>query len=134
MPKLAGESREDAEKRLTMMDLNLKPGFLEEASDTVPKGYVIRTEPAEGATLSKGQQITVYISLGSNKMPDLVGESKNNAEVLLRDMEMDLRLSLDLQEDSETVEEGKVCRTEPAAGETLQKGQQVKVYISTGSK
>ena len=134
MPKLAGESREDAEKRLTMMDLNLKPGFLEEASDTVPKGYVIRTEPAEGATLSKGQQVTVYISLGSNKMPDLVGESKNNAEVLLRDMEMDLRLSLDLQEDSETVEEGKVCRTEPAAGETLQKGQQVKVYISTGSK
>ncbi len=134
MPKLAGEAREDAEKRLTMMELNLKISFLEEASDTVPKGYVIRTEPAENAELSKGQQVTVYVSLGSNKMPDLVGESKNNAEVLLKAMEMDLKLSLDLLEDSETVEEGKVCRTEPAAGETLQKGQHVKVYISTGSK
>ncbi len=134
MPKLAGEAREDAEKRLTMMELNLKATFLEEASDTVPKGYVIRTEPAENTELVKGQQVTVYVSLGSNKMPNLVGESKNNAEVLLKAMDMDLRLSLDLLEDSETVEEGKVCRTEPAAGETLQKGQHVKVYISTGSK
>ena len=134
MPKLAGEAKADAEKRLTMMELNLKFSFLEEPSDTVPKGYVIRTEPAEGAELSKGQQITVYVSLGSNKMPDLIGESKNNAEVLLKAMEMDLKISLDLLEDSETVEEGKVCRTEPAAGETLQKGQHIKVYISTGSK
>ena len=134
MPKLAGEAKADAEKRLTMMELNLKVNFLDEASETTPKGYVVRTEPAENAELVKGQQITVYVSLGSNKMPDLVGESKNNAEVLLKAMEMDLRLSLDLLEDSETVEEGKVCRTEPAAGETLQKGQHVKVYISTGSK
>lgn len=134
MPKLMGEARADAEKRLSMMELNLKVNVLEEASETVPKDYVIRTDPGEGTELSKGQQITVYVSLGSNKMPDLIGESKNNAEVLLKDMDMDLRLSLDLLEDSEEVEEGKVCRTEPAAGETLQKGQQVKVYISTGSK
>ena len=134
MPKLAGEARADAEKRLTMMELNLKVAVLEEASDTVPKGYVVRTEPAENTALAKGQQITVYVSLGSNKMPDLVGESKNNAEALLKAMDMDLKLVMDLLEDSEEVEEGKVCRTEPAAGETLQKGQHIKVYISTGSK
>lgn len=134
MPKLAGEARADAEKRLDMMELNLKVSVLEEASDTVPKGYVIRTEPAEAAELAKGQQVAVFVSLGSNKMPDLVGETKNNAEVLLKAMDMDLKPNLELQESSETVEEGKVCRTEPAAGETLAKGQTVKVYISTGSK
>ncbi|MBR6826038.1 MAG: Stk1 family PASTA domain-containing Ser/Thr kinase, partial [Oscillospiraceae bacterium] len=134
MPKLAGEAREDAEKRLDMMELNLKVSVLEEASDTVPKGYVIRTDPKEESELVKGQRITVYVSLGSNKMPDLIGESKNNAEVLLKDMGMDLKPNLELEESSETVEEGMVCRTEPAAGETLTKGQTVKVYISTGSK
>ena len=134
MPKLAGEAREDAEKRLSMMELNLKVSVMEEANETVPKGYVVRTEPVEGTVLSKGQQVVVYVSLGSNKMVDLIGQSKNNAEALLKAMDMDLKLVMDLQEDSEEVEEGKVCRTEPAAGETLQKGQQVKVYISTGSK
>lgn len=134
MPKLAGEARADAEKRLTMMELNLKVTVLEEASDTVPKGYVTRTEPVEATELVKGQQVTIYVSLGSNKMPDLIGESKNNAESLLKAMDMDLKPNLELEESSETVEEGKVCRTEPAPGETLAKGQTVKVYISTGSK
>ena len=134
MPKLAGEARADAEKRLTMMELNLKVSVLEEASDTVPKGYVTRTEPVEATELVKGQQVTIYVSLGSNKMPDLIGESKNNAESLLKAMDMDLKPNLELEESSETVEEGKVCRTEPAPGETLAKGQTVKVYISTGSK
>lgn len=134
MPKLEGESLEKAEERLNSMELNLKLSTLEEASETVPKGYVIRTDPEEGEELDKGQRITLYVSLGSNKMPDLIGESKNNAEVLLNAMEMDLRISLDLLEDSETVPEGQVCRTEPEAGATLVKGQHVKVYISTGSK
>ncbi len=134
MPKLKGEARADGEKRLTMMELNLKVSVLEEASDEIPKGYIIRTEPGEAAELSKGQQVTVYVSLGSNKMPDLVGESKNNAESLLKAMDMDLKPNLELVESSETVEEGKVCRTEPAAGEILTKGQTIKVYISTGSK
>jgi serine/threonine-protein kinase len=134
MPKLVGEASEEIEKRLDNMELNLKVNILEEASDTVPRGYVIRTEPAQGEELVRGQQVTVYVSLGSNKMPNLIGESKNNAEVLLEDMDMDLRLSMDLLEDSEEVPEGKVCRTEPAAGAELVKGQQVKVYISTGSK
>ncbi len=134
MPKLAGEAQADAQQRLDKMELNLKVTVLQEASETVPKGYVIRTEPAEGVELDKGQRVTVYVSLGSDKMPNLVGESKNNAEVLLKAMDMDLKPNLELKESSETVEEGKVCRTEPAAGETLTKGQTVKVYISTGSK
>ncbi|MBR4309118.1 MAG: PASTA domain-containing protein, partial [Oscillospiraceae bacterium] len=134
MPRLEGESKEDAEVRLNNMDLNLKVSFIEQADDTVPKGYIIRTEPAADSHLEKGQRITVYVSLGSDKMPDLIGESKNNAEVLLKAMDMDLRISLDLLEDSDTVPEGDVCRTEPEAGTTLVKGQHIKVYISTGSK
>ncbi len=134
MPKLEGEARDKAKERLENMDLNLKVDVLEEANETVPKGYIIRTEPAAEAELDKGQRITLYVSLGSDKMPDLIGESKNNAEVLLKAMEMDLRISLDLLEDSETVPEGEVCRTEPEAGTTLVKGQYIKVYISTGSK
>lgn len=135
MPKLEGESLEDAVKRLEMMDLNLVVGTpIEEASETVPKGYVIRTDPTPDTKLNKGHRITIYVSLGSDKMPDLIGQSKNNATVLLRDMGLDLQISADLEESSEEVEEGNVCRTEPAPGEKLKKGQQVKVYISTGSK
>ncbi len=116
------------------MEFNLKVHIEEEASETVPKGYVIRTEPAADARLAKGQGVVLYVSAGSDRMMDVIGESLENAITRLKAMELDLKFVTDLEEDSESVPEGKVCRTEPAAGDKLVKGQQVMIYISTGSR
>ncbi len=133
MPDLTGESQEDAKTRLDMMELNLGVSIIEKPHESIPKGYVISTDPVANTKLEKGQKIAVYVSLGSDKMPDLTGETENNAKVALEAMDMGLRINTDFEEASETVPEGHVCRTDPPAGTTLQKGQLVKVYISTGS-
>lgn len=134
MPDLRGEAVDDAQTRLNKMEINLKLHIEEEASETVPKGYVIRTEPEANARLAKGQGVVIYVSAGSDRMMDVIGESVENAITRLTAMDLDLKFISDLEEDSETVPEGKVCRTEPAAGDKLVKGQQVMIYISTGSK
>ena len=69
------------------MGLNLKYTFLEEESDDVAEGNVTRTEPASKSELSKGQNVTVYISKGNGKVdvPPVEGLDVMDAIKLLRD-------------------------------------------------
>lgn len=131
MPNLSDTLGTDAIKQLSDMQLGLKVETKDEASETITKGYVVRTVPAAGEKLEKNQNVTLYISLGSNKMPKLEGETKENAEAKLKAMELNLRVVF-LEEKSEKVEAGLVTRTEPSANSELSKGQQVSVYVSTG--
>ena len=131
MPNLVGQTDSSALSQLTAMNLGLKTVTQEEASETVPAGYVVRTEPAAGTPLVKEQAVTVYVSLGSNKMPDLKWQTKENAGAMLVAMGLNLK-AVYLEEEDDEVTEGYVIRTEPAAESDLSKGQQIRVYISTG--
>ena len=91
-----------------------------------------RTEPAADTELTKNQAVTLYVSLGSTKMPELKQQTKANADALLKAMGLNLKVTF-LEEESDTVEEGSVTRTEPASGSELSKGQSVTVYISKGN-
>lgn len=131
MPDFRDKLGTDAIKALADMNLGLKVETQDEGSDTVTKGYVVRTEPVAGTKLEKNQKVTLYVSLGSNKMPNLNDETKENAAARLNAMELNLRITY-LEEESDEVEEGKVTRTIPGADSELSKGQQVTVYVSIG--
>ncbi len=131
MPDVTDQLSDDAVKRLNDMNLNLNIRIEEEASDKVTKGYVVRTEPVSGTKLSKSQTVTVYVSLGSNKMPELVKESEESARKRLEAMELNLNI-ISHEEASQDIDKGKVIRTEPTSGATLSKGQTVTIYVSTG--
>ncbi len=131
MPDFVNRASADAIQQLENLKLGLKVVTEEEGSDTVTKGYITRTEPAADTKLEKNQQVKLYVSLGSNKMPTLRNESKENAETRLKAMELNLKLVF-LEEEDDEVEEGKVIRTSPAADSELTKGQQITLYISLG--
>lgn len=131
MPDFTNQTADAAQSQLTAMDMGLKIKVEDEASETVPAGYVIRTEPAVGTPLEKGQSVVIYASIGSNKMPDLKGQSRDNAEAILKAMSINVK-PVFLEEESDTVEAGFVTRTEPAKDAALSKGQQVTVYVSIG--
>ena len=135
MPDVVGENREKAQKDLDDLLMNLKVVISEENSDTVEAGNVIRTEPAKGAVLSEGQTVIMWISLGkkieSAMMPNLLNQPKETAIELLRGQNLNLQFSSDEIFDS-NVALGCVVRTEPAGGESLTTGQEVKLYISKG--
>ena len=131
MPDLTDKSSAEAIKQLDALKLGLKVVTEDEGSDTVTKGYVVRTEPKAGTKLEKNQQVTLYVSLGSNKMPNLRNESKENAETRIKAMELNLKMVF-LEEEDDDIKEGKVIRTSPAADSELTKGQQITLYISLG--
>ena len=131
MPDLTDKSSAEAIRQLDALKLGLKVITEDEGSDTVTKGYITRTEPKAGTPLEKNQTVTLYVSLGSNKMPNLRNESKENAETRLKAMELNLKLVF-LEEEDDDIEDGKVIRTSPAADSELTKGQQITLYISLG--
>ena len=77
MPDLSGNSATDAQTQLNDLKLDLvitvKDG---DYHDTIPAGHVLKTEPEAGQTLRKHQKVTVFISLGKEKMlakmPDFI--------------------------------------------------------------
>ena len=101
--------------------------------DKVEEGKVISQSPKSGDQVKEGTEIALTVSLGpkTDEMPKLKGQLKSNAEKLLKLLDLNLTILFD-EEYSDDVEEGRVTRTDPEEGATLEDGQSVTVYISKG--
>ena len=101
--------------------------------NTYQKGQIMAQEPAGGSKVSKGTEIVITVSLGEEPavkiMENLVGVSLEEVKSYLSGQGF---VPLIRQEASETVEAGKVIRTDPASGTELTDGQTVSVWVSTG--
>lgn len=133
MLDLTGQSYDNALSQLSAMNYGLQIREEKIGSEDIPVGSVVRTEPAAGEKLDRGQRVILYVSLGSTTMPDLTGELLENARQLIAAMEKNLSLNIvPLQELSDTVPEGYVTRSEPAAGSKLSVRDTVRIYYSIG--
>ena len=56
---------------------------VEEDSDDVEKGKIIKTIPATGSKVKKGATVTVYVSNGNMKMPNIIGCTLKDAKEIL---------------------------------------------------
>ena len=133
MEDLVNQERTIAENYLTGQGVL----FLctEEYHDTVKEGYVIRTDPEAGTTLEDGQTVMLYISIGpktkTGPMPKVEGQTVETARTIINNQKMDLQIK-EVEENSDTVPEGRVIRSDPAAGEELKTGDTVTLYVSKG--
>ena len=105
-------------------------------SDSVEKGMVISQNPLGATTAAKGSPITVVISSGKNieqiTMPDLTGKTEEEAKVVIE--EEGLSIGTVAEEESDTVDQGKVISQAPAAGGMVDKGTAVDLKVSLGKK
>ena len=135
MENLVGQERTIAENFLTGQGLLYL--CMEESSDTVAAGLVTRTDPAEGQELTDGQTVKLYISTGPAiqkiQMPDLVKRNVSAAEAILDMQGITFKL-VKSEEESLDVEAGSIIRTEPASGETVETGDTITIWVSTGPK
>ena len=86
MIDLKNVTKEAAENYLTALDLLSL--VREESSEDVEAGKIIRTEPAAGEQLTRGQTVIIYVSLGpervTEKIPDtVIGMDKDRAVSML---------------------------------------------------
>jgi serine/threonine-protein kinase len=129
VPDVTGQSLEDAQSRLA--DEGFDTRVRQEASDSVEGGKVIRTDPLAGSQVAKGSTVTLFVSTGKGmvEVPDVAGLDPIDASNQLGAKGLNART---VNEASDTVAQGKVIRTDPAAGSQVAKGSTVQLVVSSG--
>jgi serine/threonine-protein kinase len=109
--------------------LEADPTF--EINDRIPKDEVFKQEPPEGTKVDEGDKVELTVSSGRGKVavPDVAGKSVEDAESEMQDAGFDVDVR---QEVSDSVEKGKVIRTEPAARTEAERGSEVILFESAG--
>lgn len=104
---------------------------VDESSETVPAGSVIRQTPSAGAELTSNDTITLYVSTGSNYVTLEGFRGKTEADATAQLKALGLKVSTD-KEYSDEVPAGQVIRTSPGAGSAVKKDGEVTLVISNG--
>ncbi|TDE55637.1 Stk1 family PASTA domain-containing Ser/Thr kinase [Nonomuraea mesophila] len=126
IPELSTQKGTFAEQKLKGLGLNV--AMEQEFSSDVEKGTVIRTEPVAGTKVDKGASVKLFVSKGTErvKVPaNLVGMPQADAMAALESA--GLRGTVKAKNSSK--EQGTVIDTRPKAGESLEKGGTVTLYV-----
>lgn len=129
IPDLTGRTIETAIEALSPLEVFIEQA--EENSATVPAGAVSRTDPAAGARVFKGSNVTIFVSLGPRQLsvPDAIGLSSQEARTLLTDSGFTVG-SIDNFFSSEPA--GQVFALSTATGAIVDQGSVLNVLVSLG--
>ena len=130
VPGVLGKDRGEAQRILD--DAGMHGRFVEAFSESVPAGQVISTDPGVGARTRKSDSVTVTVSKGPKRIavPDVTGKSSDDAAAALAAAQL-TRGSV-TQSYNDTVPEGSVISSSPAAGQMLQENAAVSLVVSKG--
>lgn len=100
--------------------------------DNIVEGYVVSIDPQEHSSLAVGSQIVVTVSQGpisqEVEVPDVVGNTQEDALLLMRNAKL-LPVVVNVNTPDE---KGIVLSQDPQAGEKIERGTSVNIYVSTG--
>ena len=126
-----GYEKQDAYDALKA--LNLSPKIQAVADDDTAVGYVVKTDPAAGSTVSTGTTVTIYVSSGpsteSAVIPNIVGYQYSTAKEELEAAGFVVTAEYDDESDKD---ENTVLSVSPNEGEKAKKGSVVTVTVSSG--
>jgi serine/threonine-protein kinase len=128
IPDVRNRTVDEARQMLTdaRLEVVVDPA---EASNSVAKDSVIRTDPAAGETVEAGSTVHIIPSAGIT-VPDVVNAPQEEAARTLQEAGFVVQVAT---EASDTVNQGLVIRTDPRGGTTASRGASVRMFVSTGS-
>ncbi|MER7847554.1 Stk1 family PASTA domain-containing Ser/Thr kinase [Kitasatospora sp. NPDC096077] len=130
VPSVLGKDRSEAQRILDREGMHGR--YVETFSESVPTGQVISTDPGVGARTRKSDSVTVTLSKGPKRVavPDVTGKSADDAAAALAGAQLTRGGVTQTYDD--TVPEGSVISSSPAAGQLLQENAAVALVVSKG--
>ncbi len=116
-----------AEARRTLEDAGFGVRFKQRDSDE-DQGTVVATDPAPGASVPEGSQVTAFVSDGPEAVPDVVGQNENDARGVLEDAGYRVEV---LRNADTTQPKGTVIRQSPTGGTSADEGSTVTLVVSS---
>ncbi|MFI7001870.1 Stk1 family PASTA domain-containing Ser/Thr kinase [Nocardia sp. NPDC050175] len=130
VPAIAGMDSDRAVAALR--DAGFETEIRQKASDIIPAGGVVGSDPSAGSRVTKGSTVAVLVSSGKPKVPDVQpGDPITKVNQLIRDAGLQ---PVDSGEVGNSAPKGSLAKTDPGPGTVLPMGGQVKVYRSKGSQ
>ena len=125
--------RQESEARLLIEDDGLKVEVATETNEEKPLGEVFAQDPPPDTRIPEGDTVKLRVSGGKGevRVPDVANETLDDAQSRLSDAGFSYRV---IQETSDSVDAGKVTRTDPASGSLAERGSEVKLYVSAGKE
>ncbi len=132
VPQVVGSSTLVAQNALTRAHLDTK--VVKSFDETVKAGVVIAGDPPAGREVRRGSTVTLTVSQGPERydVPQLVGRTQADAEQ--RVTEARLTVGTVRKAFSETVPQGQVISTSPAANTSVKRASSVTLLISQGRR
>ena len=121
------------EATVILAPLELGVEVVEEFSEDIPAGVVIRTEPASGENARKGSPVTLIVSKGQERYlipTDLTGQDPKDATSALE--ALTLVISATNEVFDEVIPVGKVVSTDPVGGTSVKRETPVTILVSKG--
>ncbi len=122
-----GMTKEEAQK--DPLASQVKFVFEENYNPDYAAGMIYKQSPREGRTVKTGQEVKLYVSLGTRyeEIPPLTSMVSADAEALLKEKGLYVMM---LERVDPNVAVGTVIGTEPAAGTKVEAGSTVTVFVS----
>jgi serine/threonine-protein kinase len=117
----------ESEATAILQAANLSVAVNEDFSTSVERGRVISQQPAAESTVREGGTVTIVVSKGPRvfEMPNVVGRGTPAARSQLQGLGLQVRVVTVPNSSGQ-----QVVGQEPAAGTTVQQGQQVTIYVA----
>ncbi len=129
VPDLIGMPESDAIR--TVRDAGFEIDIQREFNTNVADGQVFRQDPEAGTMALPDDVITIVVSRGTQlvRVPDVVGNTRDQATATLRDAGFQVNVTDDF---SETVQQGRVISQSPESGVSIDAGSTVTIRVSKG--
>ncbi len=121
------------EATVILAPLELGVEVVEEFSEDIPAGVVIRTDPASGENARKGSPVTLIVSKGQERYlipSDLAGQDPKDVTSALE--ALTLVISATNEVFDELIPIGKVVSTDPVGGTSVKRETPVTILVSKG--
>lgn len=128
VPAVDGDTLERA--RATLQNAGLVAGdVIEQASDDVAEGLVIRTSPSAGQNVDRGSRVKLYVSTGPEQVsvPNVVGFTRTDADSTLRAAGFAVTVT---EEESTSVDAGDVISQSPSGDTAADPGATVSIVVA----
>lgn len=130
VPDVTNQTWDDGSAEL--ISEKLVPERVDESSDTIAEGTILRTEPAAGESVSPQSHVQVFVSSGPEKspVPQVVGLTQAEAEAKL--IELGFEVGEITQGHSPNIPAGVVMGTTPAPPDEVALGTRISLQVSDG--
>jgi len=136
IPDVTNKSLKEATKIIQKKGFSISEEQVEQASDTVKEGYIIRTNPVAGTKRKKGYEVVLYVSLGDATITVENYAGKNFSEVkgALESQKIKVLKEEQEVENGDHADPNEIIGQSVEVGQKLSAGDTITLYVAEDNK